>query len=69
LFGRVNSAYRFIGTGSVALGALIGGQLAHHFGLRAPFFVGASVTAFALVLALPTLLRDDFVLVEAPATT
>jgi len=27
LFGRVNSAYRFIGTGSVALGALIGGQL------------------------------------------
>jgi len=65
LFGRVNSAYRFIGT----LGALIGGQLAHHFGLRAPFFVGASVTAFALVLALPTLLRDDFVLVEAPATT
>jgi len=69
LFGRVNSAYRFIGTGSVALGALIGGQLAHHFGLRAPFFVGATVTAFALVLALPTLLRDDFVLVEAPATT
>lgn len=69
LFGRVNSAYRFIGTGSIAIGALIGGQLAHHFGVRAPFFIGAAVTALALVLALPTLLRDDFVLVDAPSTT
>jgi len=69
LFGRVNSAYRFIGTGSIAIGALIGGQLAHHFGVRAPFFIGAAVTALALVLALPTLLRDDFVLVDTPSTT
>ena len=69
LFGRVNSAYRFIGTGSIALGALIGGQLAHHIGLRAPFFVGAAVTAIALVLALPTLLSDNFVLNEPHVTS
>jgi predicted MFS family arabinose efflux permease len=28
LFGRVNSVYRFIGTGSIGIGALIGGQIA-----------------------------------------
>ncbi|NBT21212.1 MAG: MFS transporter, partial [Actinobacteria bacterium] len=28
LFGRVNSVYRFLGTGSTSIGALIGGQLA-----------------------------------------
>jgi MFS family permease len=64
LFGRVNSAYRFIGTGSIAIGALIGGQLAHVIGLRAPFFIGAAITAVALILALPTLLSEEFVLTE-----
>lgn len=48
LFGRVNSAYRWIGTGSIALGAVIGGQIAHVAGLRAPFFVGAAITFLAL---------------------
>ena len=33
LFGRVNSVYRFIGTGSTAFGALIGGPIAYSFGL------------------------------------
>ena len=50
LFGRVNSAYRWIGTGSIALGALIGGQIAHLAGLRAPFFVGAAITFLALAV-------------------
>ena len=50
LFGRVNSAYRWIGTGSIALGALIGGQIAHQAGLRAPFFVGAAITFLALAI-------------------
>jgi MFS family permease len=48
LFGRVNSAYRWIGTGSIAVGAVVGGQVAHYAGLRAPFFVGAAVTFTAL---------------------
>ena len=66
LFGRVNSAYRFIGTGSVALGALIGGQTAHYFGLRAPYFLGSLVTAAALAWGLPVLRSDGFSSVGAP---
>lgn len=50
LFGRVNSAYRWIGTGSIALGAIVGGQIAHFAGLRAPFVVGAGVTFTALAV-------------------
>lgn len=53
LFGRVNSAYRFIGTGSIALGAFAGGQIAHVAGVRAPFFVASAVTALALPWAWP----------------
>lgn len=53
LFGRVNSAYRFIGTGSIAVGAFAGGQIAHLGGVRAPFFVASAVTALALPWAIP----------------
>ena len=49
LFGRVNSVYRFIGTGLSALGSLAGGFIAHSFGLRAPYLVGAIVATLALV--------------------
>ncbi len=42
LFGRINSVYRWIGTGSTAAGALIGGQLAYSFNLRTPFVVGGA---------------------------
>jgi predicted MFS family arabinose efflux permease len=40
LLGRVNSAYRLLGWGSMPIGALLGGVLADAFGLRAPFVVG-----------------------------
>ncbi|MFL6240981.1 MAG: MFS transporter [Actinomycetes bacterium] len=43
LLGRVNSAYRFVGWGSIPIGALLGGVLAHVWGLRAPFLF-ATVT-------------------------
>jgi len=56
LFGRVNSAYRWIGTGSIGLGALIGGQIAYRFDLRAPYLVGGAVTLLALAAMLRTLL-------------
>ncbi|MEY3925882.1 MAG: hypothetical protein RIQ63_1233 [Actinomycetota bacterium] len=49
LFGRVNSVYRFIGTGLSALGSLAGGFIAHSFGLRAPYLVGSVVATVALV--------------------
>lgn len=60
LFGRVNSAYRFIGTGSTAIGALVGGQVAHSFGLRAPFFLGSAVTAVALLVGFRVLRDPSF---------
>jgi MFS family permease len=47
LFGRINSVYRWLGTGSTAVGALIGGQLAYHFNLRTPFVVGGAVILVA----------------------
>jgi MFS family permease len=49
LFGRVNSVYRFIGTGSTAFGALIGGQIAYSFGLRATYLASGAVLFVALI--------------------
>jgi MFS family permease len=57
LFGRVNSVYRFIGTGSIALGSLAGGFIAHSFGLRAPYLTGSFVAGLALVLGGAKLVR------------
>jgi MFS family permease len=49
LLGRVNSVYRFLGWGSMPLGALLGGALASLFGLRAPFLIGGAVMLAALL--------------------
>lgn len=57
LFGRVNSVYRFVGTGSIALGAIIGGQVAYHYGLKAPFLASAIVSFIALIWGAPQILR------------
>jgi len=56
LFGRVNSVYRFIGTGTSAFGAIIGGQIAFHFGLRATYLVSGASLSVVLVLGAPRLL-------------
>ena len=45
LLGRVNSAYRLVGWGTMPLGALTGGLVADAFGLRAPFLVAGIVAA------------------------
>ena len=57
LFGRVNSVYRLIGTGSISLGALIGGQIAYSQGLRAPYLASVVVGCIALAIGGPTLYR------------
>ncbi len=49
LLGRVNSAYRLLGWGTMPIGALLGGLLADAFGLRAPFVIGGVIP---IVLAL-----------------
>jgi MFS family permease len=57
LLGRVNSVYRFLGWGTMPIGAAVGGALAKGFGLRAPFFVSAGVLAVMGVAALPVVNR------------
>lgn len=47
LFGRVNSVYRWISTGVIPLGAVIGGLVADRFGLRAPYFASAAMLLIA----------------------
>lgn len=57
LFGRVNSVYRFIGTGTSAIGALVGGQIAFYFGLRATYVASAVALGVVLFVGAPSLLR------------
>lgn len=47
LFGRVNSVYRWVSTGVMPIGAVIGGLTADWFGLRAPYFAAAVLLAMA----------------------
>lgn len=53
LRGRVESAYRLLESGAAAPGALLGGLLAEHFSLAAPFWVGAGAAALLLPLVWP----------------
>ena len=57
LFGRANSVYRFVGTGSASLGSLAGGFIAHAYGLRAPYLSGFVVASLALILGGARLMR------------
>lgn len=52
LFGRVNSVYRWFAWGTMPIGAIVGGQVAHHIGLRANYFVAAGVMLVAVLVAL-----------------
>jgi MFS family permease len=64
LFGRVNSVYRFIGTGSTAIGALIGGQIAFSFGLRATYLVSGFVLLVALITLSPVFFHAAKIYIE-----
>lgn len=52
LFGRVNSVYRWFGWGTLPVGSVLGGLVAHTFGLRATYFAGAAVMVVALLVAM-----------------
>ena len=67
LFGRVNSVYRFIGTGTTAIGALIGGQIAFHYGLRATYLLSAAILLTALCVLGPAFLRANNIYIEPSA--
>ena len=68
LFGRVNSVYRFIGTGSTAFGALVGGQIAFNFGLRATYLASGFVLLIALLTLSPVFLRAAKIYIEPDRT-
>ncbi|HEX9259382.1 MAG TPA: MFS transporter [Acidimicrobiales bacterium] len=59
LFGRVNSVYRFFGTGMMPIGALAGGFLAEWFGLRTPWIVSGLVAVVAIAIAAPVLTQRN----------
>lgn len=68
LFGRVNSVYRFIGTGTTAIGALIGGQIAYNFGLRATYLASGVLLLIALVALSPAFFRATKIYIEPERT-
>jgi MFS family permease len=57
LRGRVESAYRVISWGALPVGAGLGGLLAHHVGLRAPFIAAAALTTLAVLILAAGLAR------------
>lgn len=57
LFGRVNSAYRFLGTGFIAVGSLIGGFIANSHGYAAPFLVGGIIMGATLAIGARPVVR------------
>ncbi|WP_205629072.1 MFS transporter [Jiangella muralis] len=62
LLGRVMSVHRLVGWGLIPAGALLGGVVAHEFGLRAPYPLAGAIRAAALLVALPVLIsafRDE----------
>lgn len=56
LLGRVMSSYRFIAYGSMPIGAMAGGAVAHSFGLRVPYLAGAGAV-MGLLFYLARVLR------------
>lgn len=68
LFGRVNSVYRFIGTGTTAIGALIGGQIAYNFGLRATYLASGALLLFALLALAPAFFKAAKIYIEPERT-
>jgi MFS family permease len=65
LLGRVTSAYRLVGLGSMPLGAAAGGLVARSFGLPATFVVAGSASALGLLAALRWLPRSVVEAAEA----
>jgi predicted MFS family arabinose efflux permease len=50
MLGRVNGVYYLFSVGGSAVGALLGGIVAHVFGITAPFWIGAALVALLAVV-------------------
>lgn len=68
LLGRVTSAYRLVGMGSMPVGSAIGGLLARAYGLTTPFLVAGVVLLLSTLAALRWLPRSVVERAEAEAT-
>ncbi len=66
-FGRINSIFRWLSTGASALGALVGGQLAHSFNYRLPYIVGGVIIVAAALFARKALSQSQIDLGERAA--
>ncbi|MFI0813202.1 MFS transporter [Streptomyces echinatus] len=55
LLGRVTSSYRTVGLLAMPVGAGLGGTLATHYGLQAPYLVGGTLLMVTTLLCLPGL--------------
>ena len=68
IFGRVNSVYRFFGTGGAPIGSLLGALIVSLFmnfvsrevSLRAPFIISAAVTILIFAVTRNSLSREEF---------
>lgn len=69
LFGRVNSVYRWISTGVIPIGAVIGGLVADWFGLRAPYLVAAAMLLIAYAVVALRMSAADLSAAEQVALT
>jgi MFS family permease len=67
LRGRVNSAYRLAGWGSMPIGAAVGGVIAAAWGLRAPWLVAGTIRLAVLATAIVALPASLFAAAEAGA--
>ena len=53
LFGRVNATYRLFGLGMMPIGGVVGGLIAHRYGLRMPFLIlGGVIVAETIPISL-----------------
>jgi hypothetical protein len=55
MLGRVISAGRVITWGAIPVGGILGGLIATHFGVRAPFIAGTGVLILAAIAAMRVL--------------
>lgn len=66
--GRVNSTYRLAAWGSIPIGATLGGVVATDFGLRAPWYLAASMRALVFLTAIFAIRASDFAGAEQGAS-
>lgn len=59
VLGRVNGVYRFIAWGTLPVGAISGGFLAHEFGVRSVFSTAAIALAVVLIYLVRVALRRE----------